>query len=82
MKVLKQLFVGLASIAMLSGCAHRVPNELAQISNLRASANKTHMDDMRATAIKETAATLGAQSGLAWRAQRILPDDGRSDARV
>jgi defect in organelle trafficking protein DotC len=71
MNNLKQVTIGLIYVAILGGCAHRTPTELTHISGLQAHKSIQDMDDIRMTAIKETAATLGAQSGLAWRAKQI-----------
>ncbi len=71
MKGLKQVTVVLICVSLLGACAHRTPRELTQISGLHAYKSRESMDDIRATAIKETAATLGAQSGLAWRTNQI-----------
>lgn len=71
MKVLHQIIVSLMSLLLLSACVHRVPDELTHISGLRAQPRHNMMTDIRGTAIRETAATLGAQSALAWRTNQI-----------
>ena len=71
MQVLKKFIVTLVCPIMLCACSHKMPNELSQISGLRAPAQHSNIDDLRANAIKETAASLGAQSALAWRAEHI-----------
>lgn len=67
----KRFLVFALSLCVLASCAHRTPNELTQIANLRAIQSESTVDDMRLTAVKEAAATLGAQSGLAWRMKQI-----------
>jgi defect in organelle trafficking protein DotC len=71
MKVLKQWVIAVGCASLLGACMHRVPQELTQISGLRAKKSELDINDIRSTAIKETAASLGAQNGLAWRAKQI-----------
>lgn len=61
----------ISCFCLLTSCAHRTPNELTQIANLKAIKAESSVDDMRLDSVKEAAATLGAQSGLAWRMKQI-----------
>lgn len=67
--LLNFLFI-LAVSGTLVGCAKKMP-EQSIIPAFQAPANETKVNPIRATALKETAMTLGAQGALAWRSQEI-----------
>jgi defect in organelle trafficking protein DotC len=61
--------------SVLAGCMHRGPmgtESLAELKNIRASGGKDEaVTMMRNQAIQDTAMSVGAQSGLAWRAEQV-----------
>lgn len=72
-------------VTFATGCSHRIPNELTQISNLKAPHAESTIDDLRLQSVKEAAATLGAQSGLTWRMaqiNQIVSEQGESLNRI
>ncbi len=70
MKVYKKIFIGFASMALLSACSHRVPNELTHISGLRALPGKISMDDLRHSS-KGNSSFLRSSERFGGRAQQI-----------
>jgi len=62
------------SSILLVSCASRdanEPYELAHIAGLKSSESLSGMTGIRLNALRDTAVTVGAQAGLAWRAEEI-----------
>lgn len=53
----------------LSGCINKQPDEFSRISALQA--NVSSINAIRQNALQETAGSLGAQAGLAWRSKQL-----------
>lgn len=72
--MLKRLLI-LATVLLLSGCGStgRMGTEnLADLKNLRSEGSKTpEVSVLRVQSLQDAAMSLGAQSGLAWRAEQI-----------
>ncbi|MDI9818680.1 MULTISPECIES: type IV secretion system DotC family protein [unclassified Legionella] len=83
------LSVLITCMALLVACSsHRMTGDTSSLAGLKAMANvnskkarsKANMGKIREMALKETALSLGAQSGLAWRA-RIIDEHLTKQAR-
>jgi len=69
-RTLIRLLVCSCVALLLASCAKEKPPELALIQALKPT-TQIKIDHIRYIALKETALGLGAQAGLAWRAQEI-----------
>lgn len=88
--VLKSLVVGTLASLLLGGCASTLRNDngnttnLADLQQMAPTGSLTSTSattDIRLQALQDTALSLGAQAGLAWRAQQInalLADDDKT----
>ena len=64
--------IGFVLLALSAGCStHPAPRELIQISALKQNRGAVAVSNMRNDALRDTAIAIGAQGGLAWRAERI-----------
>ncbi len=72
--IAKHLVILLFSLLLLGGCSSSAPKEPpSQIAafEYRSTAPESQVSPIRLAAIQETAASLGAQGGLAWASQQI-----------
>ncbi len=65
--------IGILLLALCAGCtsSSKPPRELIKISALKQGGATTSVSQMRTSALRDTAIAIGAQGGLAWRAERI-----------
>lgn len=64
--------IGIVLLAFSAGCSsHKPPRELIQISALKQDRGAATVANMRNEVLRDTAIAIGAQGGLAWRAERI-----------
>lgn len=65
--------IGFALLALCVGCSSspKAPRELIKISALKQNRGQSAVTNLRQDALRDTAISIGAQGGLAWRAERI-----------
>jgi defect-in-organelle-trafficking protein DotC len=65
--------IGFALLALCVGCSSspKPPRELIKISALKQNRGQSSVANLRQDALRDTAIAIGAQGGLAWRAERI-----------
>lgn len=65
--------IGFVLLALCVGCSSstKPPRELIKISALKQNRGSASIATMRSEALRDTAIAIGAQGGLAWRAERI-----------